>query len=44
MLVDAGGALGSIHAGGMHSGLDIGEDVVSPYLWSRGIKRLDVNY
>ena len=25
----------------MHSELDIGEDVVSPYLWSRGISRLD---
>jgi competence protein ComEC len=25
----------------MHSELDIGEDVVSPYLWSRGIARLD---
>jgi len=24
-----------------HSQLDIGEDVVSPYLWSRGISRLD---
>jgi competence protein ComEC len=26
----------------MHSELDIGEEVVSPYLWSRGITRLDV--
>ena len=25
----------------MHSDLDIGEDVVSPYLWSRAISRLD---
>jgi competence protein ComEC len=25
----------------MHSELDIGEDVVSPYLWSRGVSRLD---
>src|SRR5579863_7116303 len=25
----------------MHSQLDIGEDVVSPYLWARGISRLD---
>src|ERR1700691_2804723 len=24
------------------SNLDIGEDVVSPYLWTRGIKTLDV--
>src|SRR6202040_932366 len=42
MLVDAGGALGSFHSGGMRSGLDIGEDVVSPYLWSRGLKQIDV--
>jgi competence protein ComEC len=26
----------------MHSELDIGEDVVSPYLWSRGFQRLDI--
>ena len=25
----------------MQSGLDIGENVVSPYLWSRGITRID---
>jgi competence protein ComEC len=37
LLVDAGGPLG-----GMHSEFDTGEDVVSPYLWSRGISRLDV--
>ena len=24
-----------------HSDLDIGEDVVSPYLWQRGVQRLD---
>ncbi len=36
LLVDAGGL-----PSWMHSGLDIGEDVVSPYLWSRGISRLD---
>jgi competence protein ComEC len=42
MLVDAGGALGTIHSGGMHSGIDVGEDVVSPYLWSRGLKQIDV--
>ena len=42
MLVDAGGILGTFHAGGMRNGLDIGEDVVSPYLWSRGLKRIDV--
>jgi competence protein ComEC len=37
MLVDAGGANGSVR-----SEFDYGEDVVSPYLWSRGIERLDV--
>jgi competence protein ComEC len=42
MLVDGGGDPGNIHESGMHSGLDMGEDVVSPYLWSRGIKRIDV--
>jgi competence protein ComEC len=42
MLVDGGGELGNFHSGGMRSGIDIGEDVVSPYLWSRGIKSIDV--
>jgi competence protein ComEC len=42
MLIDAGGALGSFHSGGMRSGLDVGEDVVSPYLWSRGLKQIEV--
>jgi competence protein ComEC len=36
LLVDAGGI-----PQWMHSDLDIGEDVVSPYLWSRGISDLD---
>ena len=36
LLVDAGGPIGP---GG--SQLDFGEDVVSPYLWSRGISHLD---
>jgi len=40
MLVDAGG----IPSFGKRprTGLDIGEDVVSPYLWSRSIRTLDV--
>jgi competence protein ComEC len=39
MLVDAGGPIG----GATHQGnFDIGEDVVSPYLWSRQLDRLDV--
>jgi competence protein ComEC len=42
MLVDGGGELGSFHSGGMRAGLDVGEDVVSPYLWSRGLKSIDV--
>jgi competence protein ComEC len=37
LLIDAGGPIGP---GG--SQLDFGEDVVSPYLWQRGISRLDV--
>ncbi len=36
LLIDAGGSLG-----GASSDFDVGEDVVSPYLWSRGISRLD---
>ena len=35
LLVDAGGPIGP------GSQLDFGEDVVSPYLWERGISRLD---
>ena len=40
MLIDAGGipSFGRTRK----PGIDIGEDVVSPYLWSRSIKRLDV--
>ncbi|MGB6623541.1 MAG: DNA internalization-related competence protein ComEC/Rec2 [Candidatus Acidiferrales bacterium] len=42
MLIDGGGATGAERIGGYQSGIDVGEQVVSPYLWSRGIKRLDV--
>lgn len=42
MLIDGGGASGAEHTGGYQVGFDVGEQVVSPYLWSRGIKRLDV--
>jgi competence protein ComEC len=42
MLIDGGGALESFHEGGMRSGIDTGEEVVSPYLWSRGLKRIEV--
>ena len=40
MLVDGGGRL--VYGRQHKSNLDIGEDVVSPYLWSRGIRRLDI--
>jgi len=36
LLLDAGGIPGS-----SRSEFDVGEEVVSPYLWSRGIRRLD---
>jgi beta-lactamase superfamily II metal-dependent hydrolase len=42
MLVDGGGQAGAEVVSGFRSGPDVGEEVVSPYLWSRGIKRLDV--
>jgi len=38
LLVDAGGPIGGPFA---QSNVDIGEEVVSPYLWSRRIRRLD---
>jgi competence protein ComEC len=41
MLVDGGGLEGSFTTGGYSSGLDVGEEVVSPFLWSRGLKHLD---
>jgi competence protein ComEC len=37
MLIDGGGSLGPARGE-----FDFGEDVVSPYLWSRGLERLDV--
>lgn len=42
MLIDGGGASGAEDVAGYHTGFDVGEQVVSPYLWSRGIKCLDV--
>jgi competence protein ComEC len=36
LLMDSGGV-----GGGSKSDFDVGEEVVSPYLWSRGISRLD---
>ena len=40
MLVDGGGQL--VYGRQRRSNLNIGEDVVSPYLWNRGIRRIDV--
>jgi competence protein ComEC len=37
MLIDGGGSIGSVH-----TEFDFGEDVVAPYLWSRGMESLDV--
>ena len=43
MLVDAGGVVGSeASARARLANFDTGEEVVSPYLWSRGVRRLDV--
>ncbi len=42
MLIDGGGIVGFRRIGGVRTGMDIGEEVVSPYLWSRGLKRIDV--
>jgi competence protein ComEC len=45
MLIDGGGRLVYGRQGKSNvvkSNLDIGEDVVSPYLWSRGIRRIDI--
>lgn len=45
LLVDGGGFGGAPQTAGIvnhRSNFDIGEDVVSPVLWSRGIHRLDV--
>jgi competence protein ComEC len=40
ILVDGGGRL--VFGRQRKTNLDIGEDVVSPYLWNRGIRRIDV--
>ena len=36
LVIDGGGTLGSTN-----SGFDVGEDVVSPYLWARGLSHVD---
>jgi len=42
MLLDGGGLPGSAYIRSRRAGMDVGEDVVSPFLWARGLKRLDV--
>jgi competence protein ComEC len=42
MLIDGGGLAGSEYVHGTRSGADVGEEVVSPFLWSLGLKRIDV--
>ena len=43
MLVDAGGPVGGVtEAAAATANFDVGEEVVSSYLWSRRIRRLDV--
>jgi hypothetical protein len=41
-LMDGGGIAGSEVIAGIRSGPEIGEEVVSPYLWTPGPKRIDV--
>jgi competence protein ComEC len=42
LLIDGGGQPGSNWIAGRRPGMDIGEEIVSPYLWSRGLKHIDV--
>ena len=42
LLIDGGGAFGGFPGREQHNGIDPGEEAVSPYLWSRGIQKLDV--
>ena len=42
MLIDGGGQAGAEAISGARSGPDTGEDIVSPYLWSRGIKKIEI--
>jgi competence protein ComEC len=42
MLIDAGGPVGRSGPAEIVSAFDIGEEVVSPYLWSRRIRRVDI--
>ncbi len=42
MLIDGGGESGSAYIDGKIRGNNVGEEVVAPYLWSRGVKKIDV--
>jgi competence protein ComEC len=42
MLIDAGGAFRGFPGREERTGADPGEEAVSPYLWSRGFKKIDV--
>ena len=42
MLIDAGGPVGRAGPAEVVANFDVGEDVVSPYLWSRRVRRVDV--
>jgi competence protein ComEC len=42
MLIDAGGPVGRNGSSEVVANFDVGEEVVSPYLWSRRLRRLDV--
>ena len=41
LLIDGGGAFSGFPGHAEHLGVDPGEEAVSPYLWSRGFKRID---
>jgi competence protein ComEC len=42
LLIDGGGAFGGFPGREEHNGTDPGEEAVSPYLWSRGFRKLDI--
>lgn len=42
LLIDGGGAFGGFPGHEQQKGIDPGEDAVSPYLWARGFKTIDV--
>jgi competence protein ComEC len=42
LLIDGGGAFGGFAGQEQQTGIDPGEEAVSPYLWSRGYQKIDV--